>query len=137
MSVNKKSILSLRSLPKWWWQRLCDREKKFRLFLFFYCRLSEVVKNSGLLCRKVPLKLVLESVEVLFTTDQETIKTYLLCHFGIGCLQRGFMMNCLMMIQTIGRAMILVTMIRHTTTMIMRRIFNNSLHLALKLCLTL
>ena len=30
-----------------------------------------------------------------------------------------------MMSRTIGRAMILVTMIRHTTTMIMRRIFEN------------
>ena len=31
-------------------------ERKSRNFFSFYCRLSEVVKNSGLLCRKVTLK---------------------------------------------------------------------------------
>ena len=31
-------------------------------FSLFCCRLSEVVKNSGLLCHKVTLKLVLESM---------------------------------------------------------------------------
>ena len=42
-----------------------------------------------------------------------------------------------MMIQAIGRAMILVTMIRPTTMMIMGRISDDSLLFVLKLCLTL
>ena len=35
---------------------IASGEKKFRLFLFFYCWLSKVVKIMGLLCRKVTLK---------------------------------------------------------------------------------
>jgi hypothetical protein len=49
---------------------------------------------------------------------------FLLCHFGIGCLQRGFMRNCSMMTRTAPRTMTLATMIRYTTTMIMRRIID-------------
>ena len=37
---------------------IASGEKKFRLFLFFIYALSEVVKNPGLLCRKVTLKFV-------------------------------------------------------------------------------
>ena len=42
-----------------------------------------------------------------------------------------------MMTQTLPRTTTLATMIRHTTTMIMRRIIDNSLLFVLKLCLTL
>ena len=113
-------------------KRQRDKREKVSAFSLFYCRLSEVVKIMGLLCDKVTLKFVLESVEVLFTTDQETIKTYLLCHFGIGCLQRVFMRSCSMMTRTTPRTTTLATMIRHTIMMIMRKIFNNYRHLALK-----
>ena len=89
---------------------IASGEKKFRLFLFFYCRLSEVVKNLGLLCRKV------------------TLNCFLLCHFGIGCLQRGFMKRCSMMTWTAPRTTTLATMIRHTIMMIMRRIFDLQLY---------
>ena len=37
----------------------CEWREKVSAFSLFYWRLSEVVKNSGLLCRKVTLKLVL------------------------------------------------------------------------------
>ena len=46
---------------------------------------------------------------------------FLLCHFGIGCLQRGFMRNCSMMTRTPLRTTplrttTLATTIRHTIT---------------------
>ena len=49
--------------------------------------------------------------------DQETTKNCLLCHFGIGCLQRGFMRKFSMTIRMIGRAIALTNMIRRATTM--------------------
>ena len=52
----------------------------------------------------------------------------MLCHFGIGCLQRGFMKNCSMMTLSTPRATTLATMIRHTTTMNMRRIIEVVMH---------
>ena len=35
---------------------VCERREKVSAFSLFIWRLSEVVKNSGLLCRKVTLK---------------------------------------------------------------------------------
>ena len=96
-------IARIRVHTQWALTIVCGRREKVSAFSLFVCALSEVVKIIEFLCTRIP-------------------STLSLCHYGIGCLQRGFMMNCLMMIQTIGRAMILVTMIRHTTTMIMRRI---------------
>ena len=36
----------------------CEWREKVSAFSLFYCRLSEVVKTMGLLCRKVTLKFV-------------------------------------------------------------------------------
>ena len=60
------------------------------------------------------------------------IKNRFKCHFGIGCLQRGFMKSLSMTTRITVRTPTLATMIRRTTTMIMRRIFSNSQHHALK-----
>ena len=37
---------------------VCERREKVSAFSLFYCRLPEVVKNLGLLCRKVTFKFV-------------------------------------------------------------------------------
>lgn len=46
------------------------------------------------------------------------IKNRFKCHFGIGCLQRGFMKRCSMMTRTTLRTTTLATMIRFATMMI-------------------
>lgn len=52
------------------------------------------------------------------------IKNRFKCHFGIGCLQRGFMRNYSMTTRATPRTTTLATMIRHMTTMITRRIID-------------
>ena len=68
------NLLSLRHIARFRVQSqwamtvwIASGEKKFRLFLFFYCWLSKVVKIMGLLCRKVTLN-CLEAVEIFLTS---------------------------------------------------------------------
>ena len=65
-------------------------------------------------------------------TFSHPLKFVLLCHFGIGCLQRGFMRSYSMTTQMIVHTTTLATMIRRTTTKIMRRIVDDSLLFVLK-----
>ena len=52
----------------------------------------------------------------------------LLYNYGFGCFQRAFMIRFTTKMRTIGRTI----KIRHMTTVIMRRIFDNYLQLSLK-----
>ena len=45
-------------------KRQRDKREKVSAFSLFYCRLSEVVKNVGLLCGKVTLKFVWKRLRI-------------------------------------------------------------------------
>ena len=63
-------------------KRQRDKREKVSAFSLFCWQLSEVVKNAGLLCRKVTLN-CLETVENLFSlADQELLK--IVCYVTLG-----------------------------------------------------
>ena len=83
------------------------------------------------ICRKEPQR-VRNKFKRQRNNTFNKIKNRFKCHFGIGCLQHGFMRSCSMKTWTIDRAIAFATMIRHTTTMITRRIIDDSLRFVLK-----
>ena len=108
-----------------------DRIKQSHFRAFSVVR-SQAVKRGEFCGAGVVTKLRDKSPQRLLDFLVTRLIVFLLCHFGIGYLQHGFMRNCSMMSRVISCAITLATMIRHTTTMIMRRIIDDSLLFVLK-----